>query len=92
MSGDLPYRPSNASAHDMFFNVWCASCHWWDQEDGCPTHGSAMHFETDDDEYPLEWCYIDNRPACTGYLFASNDPEIPTPRCLKTPDMFEVLG
>lgn len=92
MSEGLPYRPSNATEGDIFFAAWCASCRWWDREDGCPTHGVAMRFDTYDDEYPLEWRYIDNRPACTGYQFSDDDQEAPTPRCLKTPDMFEVLG
>ena len=92
MSIGITYRPGSAFAHDAFFDAWCASCRWWDQEDGCPISCAAMAHEIDDDEYPLEWCRVDNRPTCTEYHHCDDDQEAATPRCLKTPDMFEVLG
>lgn len=88
----MPYGPSNATAEDCFHAVWCASCRWWGKVDGCPTAHAAMHYDILDDEYPHQWRYIEARPTCTGYLFLDGDEDATTPRCDKTPDMFQVLG
>lgn len=72
-----PYRPSNGTEGEIFFEGWCSKC-WHDREvrrdpenyaEGCPLIANSMAFNIGDPEYPKEWKYHDEtgEPTCTKF-------------------------
>jgi len=74
------YEPSNGTEGEQFESRWCGLCKNDVETDdcgGCDILLNAMIHETDDEEYPKEWCYSDNgMPQCTA--FEPNDDGIDT--------------
>lgn len=94
------YRPCNGSEGDSFMAEWCFQCardkhlsegKYYDEcseDETCGIIASTMAFDIDDEEYPSEWTYDEHGcPCCTAFIRLGED--MPTPRCAKTPDMFD---
>lgn len=93
-----PYRPSNGSEGDGFYDNWCRQC----QRDKAMREGAPIE-ECDDNElckiitltvahdlheaeYPKEWIYdADGQPCCTA--FVPVDSPIPRPKCEHTQEL-----
>lgn len=56
-----PYRPSNGSEGEWFFNTYCDRC-WFDRTEDCPILAATLVYEVDDPEYPKEW--VDDGDRC----------------------------
>ncbi len=88
-----PYRPSNGTEGECFYENWCLHCSRDaafrddpDSGDGCPIVASTYVFEINDPLYPKEWIEDDDgsNPRCTAF---TTNPTCPV-RCDKTQDMF----
>jgi hypothetical protein len=70
-----PYRPSNGTEGEVFYENWCADCRCDaafradpDNARGCPIWACSMAFRVDDESYPRE-LYIDGdgQPRCAAH-------------------------
>lgn len=63
------YRPSNGTEGEYFMDKHCMNCLHCDPDpDGakqCEILMRAMCYSVNDEEYPTEWTYIDDKPTCT---------------------------
>lgn len=89
-----PYRPSNGSEGEAFFDALCSRCardaafratnYEGDGALGCPILAATFALNLDHPDYPKEWIEDDAGARCTAF---TTDPTMPT-RCDKTVDMF----
>lgn len=89
------YRPGNGSEGDGFFENWCSKCardtamregkpvDECDDSELCPIIASALAFEIDDPQYPVEWIIDESGPTCTAFVLAGT--ELP---CTHTIELF----
>lgn len=115
MSKDRLYRPSNGTEGMIFTDHYCDHCihekfsHTQKEGDKkCDILTATMLYDTNDKEYPKEWCYIDDTPTCTNWKKWDwgmddggnwNDPDTPKPSPSDDPnqllipfDMWQLLG
>ena len=58
-----PYRPSNGTEGEFFYDDWCARCErerafrGGDTAAGCPIFTATLVLAADDPDYPREWVY-----------------------------------
>lgn len=91
-----PYRPSNGSGGEGFFESFCAHCsrdaafretgYEGDSALGCQILAATYRYAVDHPDYPKEWISDDQGSRCTAY---TTDPSMPV-RCDKTIDLFSV--
>lgn len=94
-----PYRPSNGTEGDYFFEKFCARCVGEraaranpEGVDGCPILTATFALGVDDPGYPSEWVQNEGPwetadPRCTAFV-EDFGQTIPPPRCTETPDLF----
>ena len=77
-----PYRPSNGSEGELFYDAWCSGCkrdadfkvNLIGPPDGCLIIANTMAYRETDPNYPKEWVYgEDGQPKCTAFE-AVDDP------------------
>lgn len=72
-SAGKPYRPSNGTEGELFYENWCADCrrdaaYRRDEGDSCDIVACAMAFNIGDPDYPKEWVIgADGQPKCTAF-------------------------
>lgn len=83
-----PYRPSNGTEGECFYEAWCCKCskdaHMstgkdWDLCDDneiCPIIADTLAYDINDPKYPKAWVYKDGQPCCTEFV----DVGTPAPR------------
>lgn len=67
-----PYRPSNGTEGEMFYERWCANC---ERERGkkCRILTLTFALDIDDPHYPKQWVcdtdvpYLESNPRCTAF-------------------------
>ena len=60
-----PYRPSNWSEGEMFFEAYCEDCK---RGGSCEIAGATMCFDIGEKGYPKEWIYGDDgQPTCLAF-------------------------
>lgn len=77
MEAGKPYRPSNGTEGECFFNHYCDHCIHDNGDDKlCDIIAASMAFDIDDPEYPKEWIYEQENerlngihPVCTKYKY-----------------------
>lgn len=86
-----PYRPSNGTEGECFFNHYCDHClHDNGKDKLCDLIACSMAFDVDEPGYPKEWIYeAENdrfkgvHPVCTKYVHwdwgTDDDPREPPP-------------
>lgn len=89
-----PYRPSNGSEGEGFFDAFCSVCardaafratnYEGDGALGCPILAATFALDLDHPDYPKEWIEDDQGSRCTAF---TTDPTCPA-RCDKTEDLF----
>lgn len=63
-----PYRPSNGTEGEVFFDKYCAFCKKQFGPVNCGIPLRTMAFGIDEPEYPKEWIYNDEGYAvCTAF-------------------------
>jgi len=68
-----PYRPSNGTEGDMFYDQFCLYCKHdnFDHDTcsgGCPILLRTMAHDIGEPEYPSEWKFdSEGRPTCTAF-------------------------
>jgi hypothetical protein len=67
-----PYRPSNGTEGEYFYEGWCAHCkrdrtYRERQEDGCEIFARSMAYSVGEKGYPVEWIWLGRRPVCTAF-------------------------
>lgn len=80
MDTPKPYRPSNGTEGDDFYNKWCGQC---SREDGA-RYGCTILAVAFAGNSPDEWIYLNDTPTCTAFR---GEP-LPEPRCPFTKEMF----
>ena len=69
-----PYRPSNGTEGEVFFDKYCGSCKKNSVPEGCKIQLRTMAFDVDEPEYPREWIYDkDGYAVCTAFEYAGSD-------------------
>jgi hypothetical protein len=73
------YSPSNGDEGEWFMGRWCYRCaHWQDEPETagqvCNIHLRAISHDTDEPEYPREWCTVPGfGPICTAFEYGGGD-------------------
>lgn len=63
-----PYRPSNGTEGEMFYEQNCMRCTRETEDEPCVIFGMSMFNDIGDPDYPTEWKYDqDGRPQCTAF-------------------------
>ena len=61
------WRPSNGTEGYLFMDAFCKNC-TKDKDNNCQIIWLSMRFNTNDDEYPIQWQYSeDGQPTCTEF-------------------------
>ena len=68
------FQPSNGTQGMDFMARWCERCAKY-RNGRCGILGRSMLYEPGDAKYPVEWRYVDGKPACTA--FTEPGPEQP---------------
>jgi len=64
------YRPGNGIEGMEFEAELCQECTKEDEPSGhfCEIHTNVLVYDTQEKEYPEEWCYSENgNPTCTAF-------------------------
>jgi hypothetical protein len=65
------FQPCNGTHGEMFMSEYCFTCSKWAVDSGakgqCKIRMHTQIFRVEDDEYPIQWCYVDEEPTCTAY-------------------------
>lgn len=69
MTATIPWRPSNGTGGDIFYEGWCARCHREQGARRCNIFTRTLAFNMDDPEYPKEWVSDPDgyNPRCTAF-------------------------
>jgi len=63
-----PYRPSNSSEGDIFYNAWCMNCRHEDHDrHPCEIFSATLVLDAGHPNYPKEWVEDENGPRCTKF-------------------------
>lgn len=65
----IPWRPSNGTGGDIFYEDWCAKCHREQGARQCKIFTKTLIFREDEPGYPKEWVSDDDgrNPRCTAF-------------------------
>lgn len=77
MTGNsAPWRPSNGTGGDIFYDEWCANCERerYPESKPCTILARAFAFGLDESGYPKEWVCDDDGPRCTAFVKRGNVP------------------
>jgi hypothetical protein len=80
------YRPSNGTEGMGFTDEYCMQCLHCDPDpDGekqCDIMMRSFCYNTNEPEYPTEWCYVYDKPTCTNWQkwdWGNDDNRTPPP-------------
>lgn len=73
MSDTEPYRPSNGSEGESFYEGWCAHCeHDRCEDNPCEILGRTLALDADHPDYPAAWVRDvgdwPGNPRCTAFV------------------------
>lgn len=71
MAETQPYRPSNGTEGEIFYDNWCVRCHREAGASKCRIYGRSMMYNIGDKGYPKEWIRDvgpwPGNPRCTAF-------------------------
>lgn len=95
-----PYRPSNGSEGECFYEAWCMHCandkpmsegKDFDEcgpEEVCTIIAETLAYDIGDPKYPIEWIRDETGARCTAFVEAGS--HVPRRRCERTAELFHV--